>query len=656
MCSTRSSVTINPPRLSSIVENVNILQPQKSQVDEALEKSRDYWYRLASLACAYRNHGLTPEHTNTRLTLHRIPKFQGRPRKIHVRPYGVSPIPVLCVQASSTWRLVGNPNCDMIEKEITNSALLKIGTGVAIPYSFCGRVFSSWIGTTEESRTGPNYLGILTVAWCYILSARLVEIQGEGASMQYLSSETDGECLCDSPEIYTLDVGEADENVARWWYAILAQHEGWKAIVKQIPEGEFLAPWAVSRTCQTRFKIRQRYSPASVCSPLTSEQAFDALTEFARLHNLGSQLPVALMTAMTFPTHQHYGSSVQLPFPRATGGKLPTVPISLIWSSLIKELPYYMTLSCSPEVVMSTLCGSFWELEVPCNLVGPWLHPVLNEVLSGTSGTVDSDYEILALIGAVRRPNISALWIGAATSGLAPKIIQKVRRGRPPLDAIAFPWTGCPQSFMDTPGSGPYTCVNAEYISRPDVWRLLHLPPKEGDDLCYRNRPCTPWAPCGTSKTKDCALRVTSHLKCNRHEYHYHHWNWDPEEGAIFQDHGFSTTPLSTITEHPADILDIEKPKTFQKKELDQMASREASLDIFRWFFINGEGVPLETIYEDDWLKEIWDEEESGEEADEAGDQESQGLVATNRDRVETWLSSVDERNSGLPSMVFNEK
>ncbi|KOS48199.1 hypothetical protein ACN38_g841 [Penicillium nordicum] len=169
-------VALNPPSFSSTIENRNILQPQKCQVDEALDKSRDYWYRLASLAYAYRDNGLTPAYTNPHHTLHRIPKFQGRPRTIHVRPYGVSPIPVLCIQASSTWRLIGNSNCDMIEKEIIYSALLKIGTRVAIPCSFSGRVFSSWIGITEESRTGPNYLGILTIVWCYILSTRLVEI------------------------------------------------------------------------------------------------------------------------------------------------------------------------------------------------------------------------------------------------------------------------------------------------------------------------------------------------------------------------------------------------------------------------------------------------------------------------------------------------
>jgi hypothetical protein len=40
-------------------------------------------------------------------------------------------------------------------------------------------------------------------------------------------------------------------------FTIGLRDEGWKATVKQTPEGEFFAPWAVSRTCQTRFKIKQ---------------------------------------------------------------------------------------------------------------------------------------------------------------------------------------------------------------------------------------------------------------------------------------------------------------------------------------------------------------------------------------------------------------
>lgn len=213
---------------------------------------------------------------------------------------------------------------------------------------------------------------------------------------------------------------------------------------------------------------------------------------------------------------------------------------------------------------------------------------------------MDRDHEILALIGAIRRPNIGALWMGAVAGGLAPKIIQKAMQGQPPVDALAFPWTGCLQSFMNTAGSGPYTHGNPEYISSSDVWRLLHLPQTEDDDLLFNRRPQAPQAPCGKSLPKDCALRVTSHLKCARHEYRYHHWNWDLEEGPTIQDQKFSTTDLSTVIEDPSDVIDIRERRRVPERELDQEASEEATWYIFLWLSINGEGRPSETIYQDE--------------------------------------------------------
>lgn len=137
------------------------------------------------------------------------------------------------MEASSTWKLTGNSECDTIEKERTANSLLKIGTSVAIPYSFHGDVFGSWIATVEEENCGPNYLGILTIGWCYILSARLLDIHGDGASMEYTTSK-----VAHYPDAETIDVGEVDKNITRWWYAIL--DEGWKAIVKRTSKKEFL--------------------------------------------------------------------------------------------------------------------------------------------------------------------------------------------------------------------------------------------------------------------------------------------------------------------------------------------------------------------------------------------------------------------------------
>lgn len=236
--------------------------------------------------------------------------------------------------------------------------------------------------------------------------------------------------------------------------------------------------------------------------------------------------------------------------------------------------------------------------------------------------------ELIALIGAIRRPSVGALWIGAAVSGIGPKIIQKVRRGKPPLDSNAFPWTGAPQSFMDDAGSGPYTSDDPEYISRPDVWRLLHLSPTEEDDLSYEYRPMTPWEPCGVSLTTNCALRVTSHLKCSRHWYHYDHWNWELENGETIQDYGFLRRSPSLVTEELSNIPNIrEVSHAFEKRELDpdREASEEASVDIFRWFIVGGEGLPPEKIYQDDLLREMWEQDDDGsEESGEVDHQESQ--------------------------------
>ena len=553
------------------------------------------------------NRGLPSEYTNPSHTLHTLPKFQGLPKETYSRPYGASPHPALCFEATSTWKLVGSSDCDKLKKEKSIPALLQIGISVAIPYNFNGRFFNSWIGTKEEESTGPNYLGILTIGWCYILSARLVEICGEGAYLQYTESEAKCYGLPQSSKTYSIDVGEVDKEVIRWWFAILAQDKGWEGIVDQRSNPKFLTPWTVCRTCETVFAIKQKStSSASVNTPLSSERAFEVLADFARLRKLGSQFPIALAMAMAFPTHRYYGSTVQLPSPSSANGKSsPIDAIPSVWTSLNDQLPYYITLSCNPELMMSVFCGSFWELEVPCNLVSSWLHPVLNEVWDDTAG---DNHEILALIGAIRRPGLSALWIGAVASGLGQEIVQNAKRGTPPLDPLAFPWTGYPQSFIDIAGSGPYTCENPEYISRKDVWRLLHLPSNEEDEFCYIYGPGTPWAPCGVSLTKNCALRVTSHLNCPRHEYQYDHWNWELADGTIVQDRGFSGLPLPIIPNDDPAIPNIKDIEIFEQKVVDETASREASLAIFRWFTFNGEGCPPEKIYQDDWLQEIWEE------------------------------------------------
>ncbi|KAB8224891.1 hypothetical protein BDV33DRAFT_199175 [Aspergillus novoparasiticus] len=466
---------------------------------------------------------------------------------------------------------------------------------------------------TTEKDTGPNYLGLLAIGWCYILSAQLIEMQGGSAVLRYTDSLAD--CLGESPssssaEAYYINFGGVDERIARWWSAILAKREGWKAIVKDDPGNEFVAPWSVSRTCETHFLIKQRRDslfPAQTAQiPLSSDEAFYALLEFAHLHDLESQVSIALTIAIPFPMHRYYGTHVKLPPPREHGGKIPsTIP------------------------------------DVSGDIDALWIILVARRSLQHEG----KREEVLALIGAIRRPSVAALWIGAAVSGIGPKLLEKVRRGRPALDSIAFPWTGAPQSFMDDAGSGPYTWGDPAYISRPDVWRLLHLSPTEEDDLSYEYGPMTPWEPCGANLTTNCALRVTTLLKCPRHEYRYQHWSWELEGGETVQDYGFLKRYPSLLTSEPFNNPDSKVAShSLEKRELgtNREASEEASLEAFRWFVFGGEGLPPEKIYHDGLFQEIWEQDDDSVELGDADHRHSQETVFKHKDRVETWLDTID--------------
>ncbi|KAJ6139578.1 hypothetical protein N7471_006064 [Penicillium samsonianum] len=69
--------------------------------------------------------------------------------------------------------------------------------------------------------------------------------------------------------------------------------------------------------------------------------------------------------------------------------------------------------------------------------------------------------------------------------------------------------------------------------------------------------------------------------------------------------------------------------------------SSKASLYIFLWLSINGEGKPSETIYQDEWLEGIREEDEGGWAEDEADDRDSKGLDGQLEDRVKAWLNSI---------------
>ena len=221
----------------------------------------------------------------------------------------------------------------------------------------------------------------------------------------------------------------------------------------------------------------------------------------------------------------------------------------------------------------------------------------------------ESSAELTTIMCAIRRPKLSVLWLGAVISGLAPRILDFVKGGAPPLDPSAFAWTGCPQSFMDLAGSGPYfqTKASGEEIQRADAWRLLFLPTVVEDDLHYENYPFAPWEPVGKTSADNCMARIRIHRFCSRHHLTYQHWAWHLGNDLTLVDQGLKTVPAQTSSKEVT--LGIETPASAilptVELSLDQEASRRASWEIFQWVTANGEGIPAdELIYKDEWLRD----------------------------------------------------
>ena len=310
---------------------------------------------------------------------------------------------------------------------------------------------------------------------------------------------------------------------------------------------------------------------------------------------------------LTLPTHCSYGIVVLLPYPRSVVYTLRTEGESDAKKDTItiEELARYMSLSCNIEVFLSSLCAMFWNESVSCNLVSPWLHPILNEVpLSPDMKDIPGYYhEVLCYMCARRCPSIYPLWVGAAISGLLPRVISLVGTGMPVLDSVAFPWTGCPQSFMDFTRPGQYYDGQREEISRADAWQICYLPSLTDDDLHYQSRPLVPWKPPGKTHRRNCALRVQVHWYCERHELRYQSWSWELTDGRVKFDIGDAydkgvspRVPESLIQGQP------EFATLIKSMACDQTASRNASQAISQWSTINHEGIPQEKVYHDEWL------------------------------------------------------
>lgn len=124
------------------------------------------------------------------------------------------------------------------------------------------------------------------------------------------------------------------------------------------------------------------------------------------------------------------------------------------WHYLIRryldDIRYFMTLSIYPPSIGTILWSIFWQPDVDCNLVSPWLASFL-DTLEPT--IKQKQVEVIVKVFLSRRPRIAIWWVALFLLGdltildwiqrYAVKMEEKYGSGSlSPLDPMVSAWTG----------------------------------------------------------------------------------------------------------------------------------------------------------------------------------------------------------------------
>jgi hypothetical protein len=260
------------------------------------------------------------------------------------------------------------------------------------------------------------------------LSVRLLELQGRKAvySKHSLVPVPAHSFRVVAGEFH-LDLSLASRRLVRWLCAILSPKPGWLG-----DQGHF-PPWAAFCSGNVRFVVVTTDGPVAFAlnePPPSSSEATELLIEFCSLYGLlapehkckGQQTELsppiaAFLAALALPFSRYDGLQPQFPAPSLRRPSKDSGTHESAASSIrqcASDLRYYMTLSMDPRSVGSVLWSIFWQPDIECNLVSPWL----SSTLSALKRPLDSrNIMLLAKVFALRRSRISLWWLGVFLLG-----------------------------------------------------------------------------------------------------------------------------------------------------------------------------------------------------------------------------------------------
>ncbi|KAF7537008.1 hypothetical protein G7Z17_g12940 [Cylindrodendrum hubeiense] len=412
------------------------------------------------------------------------------------------------------------------------------------PSASCyGNPPSSNVGASDA----PQGLAILTMCWSYIFSTRLLHLQGR--RVHYTDS-----CLRPFPknavgepahnEILVELPANATKPLIQWLCALLAPNTGWEADDKGGP----FSPWAACCTGDFKFVIvtSEEVSLDTNAEPPTVDEAAELIFELCNCFGIDqeplrqyepdqlSSVKAAFLATLALPFYRM--AKLQPRFPKPSLNPATGAPSNLYMSTMRRytsDLQYYMTLSMHQWSLGPVIWSIFWQPDVECNLVSPWLAAIKSVI----GPALDScDFELLAKVFAMRRPRVALWWHGLFLLGNT-GILDLIRSyfdtldegcsydtlARP--DIVSAAWTGAAQSYQDDQIPRAYYDLDSP-VPRADLLQHRHtLTLRDPWPLFYG------WRPFG-DVTKDTIEPDLYPWLERGHRRVYQQWTWWAKDDA----------------------------------------------------------------------------------------------------------------------------
>ncbi|RSL52371.1 hypothetical protein CEP54_010943 [Fusarium duplospermum] len=382
--------------------------------------------------------------------------------------------------------------------------------------------------------TTTDSLAVLTMCWSYILSVRILEMQGREVcySSHHLSPQ--------QHETPMIDLDGASPALVRWLCAILSPEFGWGAK----DEGK-LPMFATFLNQDSQIVIGgPSISPTEVHSAPSSPEAMELLIELCHLFRLGtdpsetseweaiSPCRASFLAALVMPFYTFMDRQPQLPTPRLTKsqpGLFEDTHEEEI-RQYYDDIRYFMALGSHPPSVGSVLWSIFWQPDIDCNLVGPWLSSIL-EVLG--PAIRQKHVEVILQMFVARRPRVAIWWMAVFLLGdltildciqrYTQKVEEKGGAGSMAApDPIISAWTGAKQSFLDDERDATYG-EQSDLVSRADLLRCrFDLKLQDYDSVLLS------WRPFGYIQKDQIELELWPLLE-TRYVREYHSFVWYPD-------------------------------------------------------------------------------------------------------------------------------